>query len=173
MSQLNRDEKYITIEYGCEDCEEKNTSVVQITFTSENGNRFDFTADENGKVDYSEVTAGQYEVEMFDENGDTIMWYELTIEGEQAPDTPVEPDEPTEQPVPDEPDEPTPDEPTQPTEPDKPTDTDKPSDSVQDTEPENKGGNAGLVVGTIITLIALAGGATAVIIIIKKKNKKK
>ena len=33
-------------------------------------------------------------------------------------------------------------------------------------------GNAGLIVGILVALIALAGGAVTIIIILKKKNKK-
>ena len=154
------------IQYLCSECDIDDSGSVQVTFTSADGNRYDFTVNESGVVDFTEIVNGNYEVEMYDANGDTIMWYELDIEGDSEPEQPDEPTEPTE---PDEPSEPEqPDEPTEPNEPDEPNNPDNKPDETG----EDKGGNAGLLIGSLIALVVLAGGGTALIIFIKKKNKK-
>ena len=151
---------------------------MSVTFTAESGNRYDFIIDENGDVDYSEVKSGKYAVEMFDENGETIMWYELEVEKAQepvipdepnVPETPDVPDEPTTPEQPENPDKPeTPDEPSEPTTPDEPNDTDKPTDDV-----ESKSGNGGLVVGILIALVLLAAGGVTTFLLTRKNKKNK
>lgn len=186
-SERHDDEKYVFIQYVCPECEVVKNEIVQITFTSEDGNRFDLTADENGKVSYADIPAGTYSVEMFNDEGQTLTWYEMTIEeAEQPIDEPTEPSEPTE-PIeqPDEPSEPS--EPTEPEQPDEPSETDTPSEPEQpiDTEKEpekhaeettekvEKKGNAGLFIGLAVALFVLGAGGVTTLIILKKKNKNK
>lgn len=142
---VNQDEKTITVEYAC-GCGEKNTSPLQVTFTDGNGNRYDLTANDEGKVDYSEVESGSYVVEMYNELGETVKKFTVEVEKEKEPTPPEEWTEPDD----------TPDEPKNP---------DKPTDSKEN-------GKSGLLTGMLITLGVLAAGAVATLIIIKKRSNK-
>ena len=172
-SETFEDEKYIYIQYLCPEDGFVNNDGVQITFTSADGNRYNLTADENGKVSYAEVPAGQYDVEMFDENGKTIIWYQMQVDEEETvePSEPVQPDEP--------------EQPDQTTEPEQSDETETPKEdedffgkgeveypTESETETQPKKGNGGLIVGITVVLILLAAGAVTTIILIKKKNKK-
>lgn len=111
-------------------------------------------------MDFSEVEGGKYAVEMFDENGETIMWYELEIEKTaepEIPDTPTVPDEPT-----------TPVEPTKPDTPDNPNDSDKPTEEVK-----GNSSNVGLIVGLLMALVLLSAGGVVAFLLIRKKRKNK
>ena len=169
----------------CPECEDVKTDVVQITFTAEDGNRFDLTVDEDGKVSYADIPVGTYNVEMYNDEGQTLTFYVLTIEEVEMPDgpttDPIQPDEPTEQPEePTETTEPTeqeqPDEPSEtdtPSEPEQPTDTEKEPEkpTEEKTEKVEKKGNAGLYIGLAIALFVLGAGGVTTMIILKKKKK--
>ena len=152
-------------------CDEEKNDLVQIAFTSEDGNRYNLTADENGKVDYSEIPYGVYEVEMFGENGQTLTWYQLTL-AEEATNT---------------------DEPSKPQEQETPTEAETPQeqdgdpfedlggngfvDEIDDTEEktetaEQNEGNSGFMTGIIIVLMLLGAGAVVTLILMKKKKNK-
>ena len=120
-----------------------------------------------------ESPAGQYDVEMFDENGKTIIWYQMQVDEEETvePSEPVQPDEP--------------EQPDQTTEPEQSDETETPKEdedffgkgeveypTESETETQPKKGNGGLIVGITVVLILLAAGAVTTIILIKKKNKK-
>ena len=166
-SENYEDEKYIYFRYFCVVCDEEKNDLVQVAFTSRDGNRYNLTADENGRVDYSGIPYGVYDVEMFGENGQTLTWYQLTLSEEVATDTetPTEPQEET------------------------PTETETSSDGETEADfgtgenevaenkdkPDTTGekkGNSGLMTGIVITLLLLAAGAVVTLILIKKKNKK-
>ena len=165
-SENYEDEKYIYFRYFCVVCDEEKNDLVQIAFTSENGNRYNLTADENGRVDYSELPDGVYEVEMFGENGQTLTWYQLTL-AEEIPTNTDEPTEPQEQETPSE----------QNGDPFADMEGNGIVDEISDTEDktetaEQSKGNSGLMTGIIIVLLILGAGAVVTLIFIKKKNKK-
>ena len=125
---------------------------MQVTFSAKDGRNYTLKADENGKVFYTDVPDGQYDVEFLGEEGQTLTWYQVTI-GKESPTEP---------------------EPTEPT--DNSDDLDTPFEEPGETgqsEENQKKGNAGLIVGVTFLLIALAAGAVTVIIILKKKKKNK
>lgn len=171
FSENYEDEKYIYIRYFCVVCDEEKNDLVQIAFTSEDGNRYNLTADENGKVDYSEIPYGVYDVEMFGENGQTLTWYQLTL----VEEIPTNTDEPTES-----------QEQETPTEPETPSEqngdpfedlgggfVDEIGDTEEKTETaEQNKGNSGLMTGIIIVLMLLGAGAVVTLILMKKKKNK-
>ena len=168
------DERYIYIRYFCVLCDEEKNELVQIAFTSESERRYNFTADEDGKVDYSELPLGVYEVEMFGESGQTLTWYQLTI----AEEVPAEPETPSEQ---GEEQEETPTETETPSEQDGDPFADLDGEGIIDEtgetennteKPEQNTGNSGLMTGIIIALVLLGAGAVVTLILMKKKKNK-
>ncbi len=150
---LNEADKVYTMYFTCE-CESKNVDGLSVVFADINGSATRLTPDADGNVNYAELDAGNYIVQVEDANGEIVNIFDMTIAGEEV----VNPDEPVVEP----------DEPTEPTEPDEP---EQPDDNNEDEKEE--GSSLGLILGTIIFLLVVAGGIVAVIILKKKdKNKK-
>ena len=154
---MHKTDKYIFVNYFCE-CGEINNSLLQVTFTAADGNRIDLEIDEDGDADFTDVESGVYTVEIFDENGETLMVYDIEIENKQ----PVVPEKPIE---------PTPEQPDEPTNPDISDEPSVPDNPEQPSEAKG-GNNAGLIIGIIVALIVLAAGGATTFILIRKKNKK-
>jgi hypothetical protein len=78
------DEKYLTVNYVCE-CGEVETAVFSVNFIGENGGSTIIYADQNGKVDYSQLV-GKYNVFVINESGGILNAFKLTVAPEHTHD---------------------------------------------------------------------------------------
>jgi hypothetical protein len=78
-------EKYFTVSYAC-DCGETDNSPISIIFIDEGGNYIAMTADGYGKVDYSALPDGSYNVFILGGRGEILSTFGLIVAAETPPE---------------------------------------------------------------------------------------
>ncbi len=158
-ANINEEEKFMLTFMVCE-CGETRVDSLKVVFVKEDGTVAEFTPNGYGEVYYTELTDGNYTIQVENLEGEVLDVRVLTI-GEEVvtPEVPDEPETPDASENPDE------DEDFEFT----PADPNDEMDGEQTAEKEDS--SLGLILGCIIFLLVVAGGVVTVKIL-KKKNKK-
>ncbi|UKI14075.1 MAG: hypothetical protein L6V85_08185 [Clostridiales bacterium] len=158
------------------------TEFIKVEFYGDNGSEAVLVPNENGDIDFSELEEGKYTLFVIDDNGEAIMYYDVTIANTSEPDQPDNPNQPENPDKPNTPTEPeNPDEPTNPDEPNEPTAPEQPDDSKDTDNTDNTDNNgqskkkipASVILLPILLVLGIGGLVTYIVIKKKKTGKNK